>query len=175
MPTERFGVIKFAGKEQTVVGDDITVGQKAPDFTIQKTDWSVSKGLRETRRKVRIIVSIPSLDTPVCDRETRRFNQEAASLGANIAILVVSMDLPVAQKRWCGAAGVDQVITVSDVIKADFGKKYATLMKEVRLLRRAVFVVDKSGIVTYAAYMPTNGDEPNYEEVLAAAKKALAQ
>ncbi|MCX6064728.1 MAG: thiol peroxidase [Chloroflexi bacterium] len=173
MTTERFGIIKFSGKEQTVVGDDISVGQKAPDFTIQKIDWSVSKGLKETSGKVRIIVSIPSLDTPVCDRETRRFNQEAAGLGANIAILVISMDLAVAQKRWCGAAGVDQVITVSDVIKADFGKKYATLMKEVRLLRRAVFVVDRKGIVTYVAYMATNGDEPNYEEVMAAAKKAL--
>jgi thiol peroxidase len=174
MTTERHGVIKFGGKEQTVIGEDIRVGQKAPEFTIQKTDWSISKGLKETNGKVRIIASIPSLDTPVCDRETRRFNLEAAALGKDIVSLVISMDLPVAQKRWCGAAGVDQIMTVSDVVKADFGKKYATLMKEARILRRAVFVVDKKGIVTYAAYMPTNGDEPNYEEVLAAAKKALA-
>jgi thiol peroxidase len=174
MTSERFGVIKFAGKDQTVVGDDIQVGQQAPDFTIQKTDWSVSKGLKETRRKVRIIASVPSLDTPVCDRETRRFNEEAAKLSKDIAIIVVSTDLPVAQLRWCGAAGVDQVITFSDVIKADFGKKYATLMKEVRLLRRAVFVVDRKGIVTYSAYMPTNRDEPDYEAVLAAARQALA-
>jgi thioredoxin-dependent peroxiredoxin len=173
MAAERFGLIKFAGKEQTVVGEDLRVGQKAPDFFIQKTDWSVSKGLRETRGKVRIIASIPSLDTPVCDRETRRFNEEASSLGEDIAILVVSMDLPVAQKRWCGAAGVEQVLTFSDVVKADFGKKYGVLMKEVRLLRRAVFVVDKQGIITYVAYMPTNKDEPNYIEVLAAAKKVL--
>lgn len=173
MATERFGLIKFAGKEQTVIGADIKVGQKAPDFFIQKTDWSVSKGLKETRRKVRIIASVPSLDTPVCDRETRRFNEEASNLSKDIAIVVVSTDLPVAQKRWCGAAGVDQVMTVSDVIKTDFGKKYGTLMKEVRLLRRAVFVVNKQGIVTYVAYMPANGDEPNYIEVLAAAKKAL--
>jgi thioredoxin-dependent peroxiredoxin len=173
MAVERFGLIKFAGKEQTVVGNDIKVGQKAPDFIIQKTDWSVGKGLKETRRKVRIIASIPSLDTTVCDRETRRFNEEASSLSKDIAIIVVSMDLPVAQKRWCGAAGVERVMTVSDVVKADFGKKYATLMKEVRILRRAVFVVDKQKIVTYVAYMPTNGDEPNYAEVLAVAKKAL--
>jgi thiol peroxidase len=173
MPTERAGIIKFAGKEQTVVGDDIQVGQKAPEFTIQKTDWSLSKGLKETRGKVRIIAAIPSLDTPTCDRETRRFNAEAANLGKDIAILVVSMDLPVAQKRWCGAADVDQVLTVSDVTKADFGKKYGTLMKEVRLLRRAVFIVNKKGIVTYAAYMLTNGDEPKYDEVLAAAKAVL--
>ena len=173
MPIERVGLIKFAGKERTVVGNDIKVGQKAPEFTIQKTDWSLSKGLKETKGKVRIIAAVPSLDTPTCDRETRRFNQEAANLGQDIAILVVSMDLPVAQKRWCGAAGVEQVLTFSDVAKADFGRKYGALMKEVRLLRRSVFVVDKKGIVTYAAYMPTNGAEPKYDEVLAAAKAAL--
>jgi thioredoxin-dependent peroxiredoxin len=173
MATERFGLIKFSGREQTVIGDDIKIGQNAPDFLIQKTDWSLGKGLKETRRKVRVIVSIPSLDTPVCDRETRRFNEEASNLSEDIVIIVVSMDLPVAQKRWCGAAGVERVTTVSDVIKADFGRKYATLMKEVRLLRRAVFVVDKQGIVVYVAYMPTNRDEPNYAEVLTAAKKAL--
>ena len=172
---ERKGLIKFAGMDQTIVGEDIQVGHKAPNFTIQKNDWTVSKGLKETKRKVRIILSLPSLDTAVCDRETRRFNEEASKLGKGIAVLVVSMDLPVAQKRWCGAAGVENVITVSDTLKADFGKKYGTLMKEVRLLRRAVFVVDRKGIVTYAAYMPTNGDEPNYEEVLAAARAALGK
>lgn len=172
---ERKGLIKFAGMDQTIVGEDIQVGRKAPNFTIQKNDWTVSKGLKETKRKVRIILSLPSLDTAVCDRETRRFNEEASKLGKGIAVLVVSMDLPVAQKRWCGAAGVENVITVSDTLKADFGKKYGTLMKEVRLLRRAVFVVDRKGIVTYAAYMPTNGDEPNYEEVLAAARAALGK
>lgn len=173
MVTKRKGLLKFAGIEVTVIGDEIQVGKKAPDFLIQKNDWTLSKAFKETKRKVRIIASVPSLDTPVCDRETRRFNEEAAKLGKNIAIMVVSMDLPVAQRRWCGAAGVDQVMTVSDVIKADFGKKYGTLMDEVRLLRRAVFVVDKKRIVRYVAYMPTNGDEPNYDEVLAAAKAAL--
>ena len=131
--------------------------------------------MKETSGKVRVIAAVPSLDTSVCDRETRRFNEEASSLSKDIVIIVVSMDLPAAQKRWCGAAGVDQVMTVSDVVKADFGKKYGTLMKEVRLLRRAVFVVDKQGIVTYVAYMPANSEEPNYPEVLAAAKKALAK
>ncbi len=173
MVQERKGIIKYANMEQTVVGDDIQVGQKAPNFTIQKNDWTISKGLKETKRKVRIILSLPSLDTSLCDRETRRFNEEVGRLGKGFAVLAVSMDLPVTQKRWCGAAGVEQVITVSDATKADFGKKYGTLMKEVRALRRAVFVVNKKGIVTYVAYMPTNGDEPNYEEVLAAAKAAL--
>jgi len=173
MATKRFGLIKFSGKEQTIVGEDIQVGQKAPEFTIQKTDWSLAKALQETSGKVRVIAAMPSLDTPTCDRETRRFNVEAAKLSKDIVIVVVSMDLPVAQKRWCGAAGVDQVLTFSDVTRADFGKKYATLMEEVRLLRRAVFVVDKQNVVTYVAYMPTNRDEPNYDEVLDVAKKAL--
>ena len=173
MPTKRSGLIKYAGQEQTVIGDDIQVGQKAPEFVIQKNDWSISKGLKETKRKVRIIASVPSLDTSVCDRETRRFNEEAAKLGKDIVVVVVSMDLPSAQKRWCGAAGVDQVVTFSDAARADFGKKYGVLMQEVRLLRRAVFIVDKKRIVRYVAYMAANGDEPNYEEVLAAAKAAL--
>jgi thiol peroxidase len=173
MVAERKGLIKFAGMDQTVVGEDIQVGQKAPNFTIQKNDWTISKGLKETKRKVRIILSNPSLDTPICDRETRRFSEEVGKMGKGVAVLVVSMDLPVAQKRWCGAAGIENIVTVSDTIKADFGKKYGTLMKEVRLLRRAVFVVNKKGIVTYAAYMAANGDEPNYEEVIAAAKAAL--
>ena len=175
MATKSFGLIKYSGREQTVVGDDIMVGQKAPEFTIQKTDWSLAKALKETSGKVRVIAAIPSLDTSVCDRETRRFNEEASSLSKDIVIIVVSMDLPAAQKRWCGAAGVERVMTVSDVVKADFGKKYGTLMKEVRLLRRSVFVVDKQGIVTYVAYMPTSRDEPNYAEVVDAAKKALAK
>jgi len=173
MTTKRPGLLKYSGMEQTVIGDDIQVGQKAPDFLIQKNDWTLSKAFKETKRKVRIIASVPSLDTSTCDRETRRFNEEAAKLGKNIVVLVVSMDLPAAQKRWCGAAGVDQVMTVSDVYKTDFGKKYGTLMEGVRLLRRAVFIVDRKKIVRYVAYMAANSDEPNYEEVLAAAKAAL--
>ncbi len=175
MIRKRPGLIKFAGLERTIIGDDIQVGQKAPDFVVQKNDWSLSKAFKETKRKVRIIASVPSLDTSTCDRETRRFNQEAARLSKDIAILVVSMDLPAAQRRWCGAAGVDQVMTVSDAVKADFGKKYGTLMEEIRLLRLAVFVVDKKRIVRYAAYMPTTSEEPNYEEVLAAAQAALGR
>ena len=173
MVTERTGIIKYAGQEQTIVGDDIQVGQKAPNFTIQKNDWSLSKGMKVTARKVRIILSVPSLDTPVCDRETRRFNEEAGKLGKGIAVLVVSMDLPVAQKRWCGAAGVDQVMVLSDHQNAEFGEKYGVLVKERRTLRRAVFVVGRDDKIVYAAYMPSSSVEPNYEEALEAAKKAL--
>ena len=135
--------------------------------------WSMVRGLGDTQGKVRILAAVPSLDTDTCDRETRRFNQEAASLSDDIVIEVISTDLPYAQKRWCGAAGVDQVMVLSDHMQAEFGEKYGCLIKERRILRRAVFVVDRQDIVTYVAYMPALGVEPNYEEVLEAARAAL--
>ena len=173
MTTERFGIIKIGGKDATVIGDDVKVGQTAPDFTAHALDWSLVRGLADTKGKVRIIAAVPSLDTEVCDRETRRFNTEAAALDKNIVIQTLSMDLPYAQKRWCGAAGVDQVMVLSDHQNAEFGEKYGVLIKERRLLRRAVFVVGRDDKVIYAAYMSALGDEPNYAEVLEAAKKAL--
>ncbi len=173
MATERFGLIKVGGKDATVIGDDIKLGQTAPDFTVHAVDWTLVRGLADTRGKVRIIAAVPSLDTDVCDRETRRFNQEAAALGTDVMIEVLSTDLPYAQKRWCGAAGVDQVKTLSDHMNAEFGEKYGVLIKERRTLRRAVFVVDRNDKVVYAAYMAALSDEPNYEEVLAAARAAL--
>lgn len=173
MATKRKGLIQVGGKDATVIGDDIKVGQKAPNFTAFKTNWTPIKALKETTGKVRIIAAVPSLDTDTCDRETRRFNQEAAALSRDIVIFAISTDLPYAQKRWCGAAGVEQVVTVSDSYKAEFGRKYACLIEERRILRRAVFVVDRKGIVTYVDYMPVLGNEPKYDEVLAAARQAL--
>jgi len=173
MATERVGIIKVGGKDATVVGDDVKVGQAAPDFTAHATNWSVVRGLADTAGKVRIIAAVPSLDTEVCDRETRRFNEESASLSKDIVIEVISTDLPYTQKRWCGAAGVDQVMTLSDHQDGNFGEKYGVLIKERRILRRAVFVVGRNGKVVYSAYMSALGDEPNYVEVLDAAKKAL--
>ncbi len=173
MTTERFGLIKVGGKDATVIGDDLKVGDKAPDFTVQTLDWAPKRGLADTAGKVRIIAAVPSLDTEVCDRETRRFNQEASSLSKEIVIEVISTDLPYTQKRWCGASGVDQVMTLSDHMTTEFGEKYGVLIKERRILRRAVFVVGKDDKLAYVAYMPALGDEPNYPEVLAAAKKAL--
>jgi thioredoxin-dependent peroxiredoxin len=170
---ERFGIIKFRGKEATVIGPDLKPGDPAPEFAVQNQDWAMVNALADTQGKVRIIASVPSLDTEVCDRETRRFNVEAASLDKDIAILVISADLPYAQKRWCGASGVDQVTVLSDHMTTDFGAKYGCLIKEGRVLRRAAFVVDRAGKVVYAAYMPALGEEPNYAEVLAAAKAAL--
>jgi thiol peroxidase len=173
MTSERFGLIKVGGKDATIIGADVKVGDIAPDFTVHAPDWSFKRGLADTAGKVRIIAAVPSLDTEVCDRETRRFNQETASLSKDIVIEVISTDLPYAQKRWCGSAGVDQVLTLSDHMNAEFGEKYGVLIKERRTLRRAVFVVGRDDKVIYAAYMPALGDEPNYAEVLEAAKKAL--
>jgi peroxiredoxin len=113
----------------------VQVGQGAPEFTAHATDWSLVRGVADTKGKVRIIASVPSLDTEVCDRETRRFNQEAAALDKNIVIQILSTDMPYAQKRWCGAAGVDQVMTLSDHQNAEFGEKYGVLIKERRILR----------------------------------------
>jgi len=173
MATERFGVVKFRGQDVTVIGPDIKPGETAPEFSVQTLEWAPFKGLASTSGKVRIIAAVTSLDTDVCDRETRRFNMEAAALSKDIAILVISNDLPFAQKRWCGAAGVDQVKVLSDHLTGEFGLKYGCLIKEVRILRRAVFVVDRAGKITYAAYMPAIGEEPNYGEVLAAARAAI--
>jgi thioredoxin-dependent peroxiredoxin len=173
MAIERVGVLKFNGNDVTVVGADIQVGQQAPDFTAVAQDWTTYKGLKETWGKVRIIGSLPSLSTSVCDRETRRFNQEATGLDERIVVLTVSMDLPFTLKNWCAASGVDSVKTLSDHKKADFGKKYGVLLKDQRFFRRAVFVVDQNDRVVYSAYMPTIGDEPNYPEVLEAARWAL--
>jgi thiol peroxidase len=173
MITERFGIIKFRGQPVTVLGADLKPGEAAPEFSVQTREWRAFNGLADTSGKVRIITALPSLDTDVCDRETRRFNQEAAALGKDIIILAISEDLPYAQNRWCGASGVDQVTILTDHMSADFGLKYGCLIKEVRVLRRAVFVVDRAGKITYAAYMPALGDEPNYAEVLAAARAAL--
>jgi thiol peroxidase len=173
MMIERFDLVKFKGQAVTVLGPDLKPGDIAPEFSAQTLDWSLFNGLANTSGKVRIIAAVHSLDTEVCDRETRRFNMEAAALSRDIAILVISTDLPYAQKRWCGAAGVEQVTVLSDHLNVDFGSKYGCLIKEARILRRAVFVVDRAGKITYSAYMPVLGEEPRYSEVLAAAKAAL--
>lgn len=170
---ERKGVISFRNRDVTIIGDDLKPGNLAPEFEVQNQDWEMVKGLASTAGKVRIIAAIPSLETSVCDTETRRFNQAAAGLSEDIAILVISADLPYTQKRWCGAAGIDQVTVLSDHLIRNFGAKYGVLMKEVGVLRRAVFVVDKKGTITYSAYMPSIGDEPDYDSVLAAAKKLV--
>ncbi len=179
-PPERFGAIQLGGKPATVIGEEVQVGQKAPSFKAQVgawaglDTWADLDPLEATRGLVRIIAAVPSLDTSTCDMETRRFNVEAAQLGEGIRIITISADLPVAQKRWCGAAGVDKVVVVSDHMAGEFGVKYGVLIKERRWLRRAVFVVDKNDVIRYAAYMPQLGELPDYDAVLAAARQLVA-
>ena len=173
MPTVRNDFFKVAGNFVNVIGDDVKVGQQAPEFTSAAQDWASVNPVAESKGKVAILSAVPSLDTETCDRETRRFNEEAARLSEDIIMWTISTDFPFAQKRWCGAAGVDKVRVVSDVLEAEMGVKYGLLVKERRYLRRAVFVVDRTGKLTYVAYMEHNGLEPNYDEVIEAAKKAL--
>lgn len=173
MIIERNGLLKIGGQEVAIIGEDVRQGDPAPEFTVHTVDWRDFHGLADTSGKVRIIAALPSLHTSVCDRETRRFNQEAAGLGSDVVILTVSMDLPYAIKDWCAATGVDQVITLSDHYTAEFGERYGVLIKERRILRRGIFIVDRENVIRYAAYMSALGNEPEYVEVLAAARTAL--
>ena len=173
MPTERSDFFKLGDKFATILGDDVKEGEAAPGFTSVVSGWGTVNPLQESKGKVIILSAVPSLDTDVCDRETRRFNEEAAKLSDDIVIYTISTDFPMAQKRWCGATGVDKVKVVSDVVNAEFGEKYGTLIKDRRYLRRSVFIVGRDGKLTYVRYMPHLGQEPDYDEVIAEAKKAL--
>ena len=171
MGEERQGGTTFLGNPLTLVGKELLVGDKAPAFNVLNGALE-STTLDDFQGKVKVICTVPSLDTPTCDTEIRRFNQEASSLGANVAVLTLSLDLPFAQGRWCGAAGVEDVTPLSDHRDASFGEAYGTLVKELRLLSRAVFVVDSQNEITYAEYVSEIADEPDYASSLAAAKSA---
>lgn len=167
---EQTSIVTMKGKPVMLVGRVVKVGQKAPDFEVVANDMSVVK-LSSFAGKICIIASVPSLDTSVCDMETRRFNEEAGKLVGDVVVLTISMDLPFAQKRWCGAAGVKNVQTLSDYRYASFGNSYGVLIKDLRLLARAVFVVDKTGVVRYVQIVPEIATEPNYDAVLKAVKE----
>jgi thiol peroxidase len=174
MAEERKGVVTFKGTPLTLVGPDIKPGQPAPDFTAVDTSLQAVRQ-SDAKGKVVILSSVPSLDTPVCDTETRRFNQEAGKLGPGIEVWTISMDLPFAQKRWCGAAGVSSVRTLSDFRDRAFGQRYGVAIKDgplAGLNARAVFVVGKDGTVTHVEYVKEIASEPNYDAALAAAKAA---
>lgn len=165
--------VTFKGNPVTLLGNEVKVGQSAPDFKVQKIDLT-EYTLSGSSGKTRIVASVPSLDTPVCDLETKRFNQEAAKL-PNVEIVCVSMDLPFAQKRWCGAASVDKVITASDHREASFARNYGVLIGGGpldRLTARAVFVIGPDDKVRHVEYVKDITEHPNYEAVLAAAKHA---
>ncbi|MBN2568881.1 MAG: thiol peroxidase [Deltaproteobacteria bacterium] len=163
--------VTLKGNPVTLYGNQLKVGQEAPHFKAQKNDLS-EYSFSGAEGKTVIIASVPSLDTPVCDMETRRFNDEAGKL-SNVEIVTVSMDLPFAQKRWCGAAGIDKLITVSDHAGASFAKRYGLLIEGGplnRLTARAVFVAGPDNKLTYVEYVKEIGEQPDFEAVLAAVK-----
>jgi thiol peroxidase len=169
---ERHGIITFKGTPFTLLGPQLKVGDRAPDFTL--VDVSLTPVTLATYGDtIKVISSVPSLDTPVCDTETRRFNLEAATLPANVVVLTVSLDLPFAQKRWCGAAGIDRVTTLSDYRERSFGKAYGLIIKELMLLSRCVLVLDGENTIRYLQQVPEVTQEPDYGAVMAAVRSLL--
>jgi thiol peroxidase len=167
---ERSGATTLRGNPMTVLGPELKAGDKAPDF--HAVDDSLKPvDLASTGHGVRIFSVVPSLDTPVCDAQTKRFNEEAGKMPA-LTIYTFSMDLPFAQKRWCGAFGVDHVKMVSDHRDGSFGQAYGTLIKDLRILSRAIFVLDKNNVVRHAEYVKEVAEHPDYDAALAAAKSA---
>ncbi len=167
---ERAGATTMKGNPLTLIGPELQVGDPAPDFNV--VDGTLSAvNLEKTGHNVRIISVVPSLDTPVCDLQTKRFNEEAGKL-PGVDIVTVSMDLPFAQKRWCGAFGVDRIKMLSDHRSGSFGEAYGTLIKDLRIESRAIFVLDKGNTIRYVEYVKEVADHPNYDAALAAAKTA---
>ena len=165
--TERAEGVTFKGNPLPLLGEPLNVGDKAPDFTLIANDLS-EVSLSESDGKTRLLSVVPSLDTGICDAQTRRFNEEIARLGDDVVGYTISADLPFAQARWCGNAGVEQVITLSDHRDMDFGDAYGTHIKELRLEQRAVFVVDADGVIRYVEYVPEIAQHPDYDAALAA-------
>lgn len=161
--------VTMKGNPLTLAGNPVKVGDKAPDFEVLANDLSPVR-LSSFFPKVCLISSVPSLDTSVCDIQTKKFNEQAVALGEDVVVLTISMDLPFAQKRWCGAAGVENVQTLSDHRKAEFGKAFGVLIEQLRLLARAVFIVDAKGTIRYIQIVDELTNEPNYEEVIEALK-----
>jgi thioredoxin-dependent peroxiredoxin len=172
MTQERSGIVTFAGNPVTLIGSEIRVGDKAPNFEVLANNLS-KVTLEDSKGKVRLISCVPSLDTGVCDAQTRKFNQLASNLGNNVEVLTISVDLPFAQNRWCGAAGIERVQTLSDHFKMSFGTAFGTYIKEHRLECRAVFVVDEKDVVQYVEYVPEITEHPNYEAALEVIKAII--
>ena len=165
---ERPGATTLRGNSMTLMGPEIKTGQKAPEFDVV-SDTLQPVTLEKTGQTVRIFSVVPSLDTPVCDAQTRRFNEEAAKL-PGVDIYTISMDLPFAQKRWCGAYGIDKVKMLSDHRSGSFGEHYGTLIKELRIESRAIFVLDKDNTVKHVEYVKDVADHPNYDAALSTAR-----
>ncbi|MCB8948993.1 MAG: thiol peroxidase [Ardenticatenaceae bacterium] len=169
MTTDRFGAVTLKGTPQTVRGNQLKVGDKAPNFTLDANDFTPVT-LDDSAGKIRLISVVPSLYTGICDAQTRRFNEEAASLGDDVVILTVSVDFPPSQRQWCGAAGVDKVQTLSDHKDMNFGDAYGTHIIENRWEQRSIFVVDSDDVVRYVEYVPEIAQHPDYEAALTAVR-----
>jgi thiol peroxidase len=169
MAQERTGVATLKGNPITLIGPELAVGDQAPDFSLNKSLTEVVS-LQDYAGKVKLISVVPSIDTGVCDAQTRRFNEEAAALGDNVIVLTVSVDTPFAQSRWCAAAGIDKVVMLSDYKNNSFGEAYGVLIKELALDMRSIFVLDESNNVKYVEYLPEMTEHPNYEAAIEAVK-----
>ena len=172
MTQERTGVATFKGNPITLIGPEIKVGDKAPDFKVNK-NLVEQVSLHEYDGKLKLISVVPSLDTGTCDAQTRRFNVEAGKLGDKVTVLTISVDLPFAQARWCGAAGIEHVVTLSDYKDTSFGEAYGVLIKEFRLLMRSIFIVDANNIVQYVEYLSEMTEPPNYDKAIEALSKLV--
>lgn len=164
--------VTFKNNPVTLLGKEVAVGDTAPDFTVLANDLSPVT-LADSKGKIRLISVVPSIDTGVCSAQTRKFNEDASSLGDDVVILTVSVDLPFAQARWCAAEGIDNVQTLSDHRDLSFGEAYGVVIQELRLLSRSIFVVDQNDKVTYVEYVSENTDHPNYEQAIEAVKQLL--
>ena len=170
---ERAAAVTLKGNPFTVIGTPLKAGDKTPNFVVAKSIVDNVTSEQLLAGKLTILSAVPSLDTGVCDAQTRKFNEEANKMGGNVQAVTVSVDLPFAQARWCGASGLENVITVSDHKECSFGTAYGCLVKELRILQRSVFVIDADGVVRYAEYVPEIGQHPDYEKALAAVKALL--
>ncbi|MFT9497567.1 thiol peroxidase [Anaerosolibacter sp.] len=171
MNTKRTGIVTMKGNPLTLVGNEIKVGDKAPDFMVLTNDMQ-PYSLKDAGNKVKIVSVAPSLDTGVCELQTIHFNEEAAELG-DVIILTISVDLPFAQKRFCGAKGIDKVITLSDHRDLSFGLQYGFVMEELRLLARGVIVIDQENVVRYVEYVGEVAAQPDYDKALEAVKQLV--
>ncbi|MDQ6423293.1 thiol peroxidase [Paenibacillus sp. LHD-117] len=172
MAQERTGVATLKGNPITLLGPELKVGDKAPDFSLNKSLTEVVS-LQDYAGKVKLVSVVPSIDTGVCDAQTRRFNEAAAGLGDNVIVLTVSVDTPFAQARWCAAAGIDKVVMLSDYKNNSFGESYGVLIKEFALDMRAIFVLDGDNTIKYVEYLSEMTEHPNYESAIEAAKSLV--
>lgn len=170
---ERAGAFLFKGEPQTVIGKQLKIGERAPEFTAAASIAKHVDSKTILANKLTILNAVPSLDTGICDAQTRKFNEEVNKLGGKAQVVTLSVDLPFAQARWCGASGLENVITYSDHRDLSFGKAFGCYVKELRLLQRSVFVVDQDGVIRYAEYVPEIGKHPDYDKALAVVRSLI--